>query len=116
MEKYAKRIDRLPILNVDEELLAWGGGVANALRDMAVRKRTVGRRTAVRDSNLYAQYNYNYNGNGYYSRNNKSGNRLAIRSQGRAQAGEIRTQGTRTIADSTAEIRRKMTKKYNVAF
>ena len=42
-EKTARKIDGLPILNVDEELLAFGGSLSKTLRQMAEGFRNVAR-------------------------------------------------------------------------
>ena len=51
-DKYAKRIERLPILNVDEELLNYSGFVASALRQAAGSVRTMGIQSGVRESQI----------------------------------------------------------------
>jgi len=42
MDRYGRRIDRLPILNVDPELLAYGASVSASLRGTAVTTRKAG--------------------------------------------------------------------------
>ena len=64
-ERYARKIDRLPVLNVDEELLAFGADTAERFRNIALSKRSAGVRAGVRKSNTYGNYYY---GDGYLYR------------------------------------------------
>ena len=82
-EKYAKRIDRLPILNVDEELVQYGAYVASQLRQAAMSVKTMGIQTNVRSADVTAsgdyrppsavrlrplrRYGYRYGANGRYA-------------------------------------------------
>ncbi|HEX4071336.1 MAG TPA: hypothetical protein VHX68_09205 [Planctomycetaceae bacterium] len=115
-EKTARKIDGMPILNVDEELLAWGSTLSKGLRQMAEGLRGVGRQLGVAQVSSYGNY-YDvgaYGGNGYY----RSG--IAQESQNRevagAQVGTVRTTGMQQIENGMADMRRKMTDKYHVEF
>ena len=67
MERYGRKVDALPILNVDDDLLAWGARIGETFRNMALAQRSSGIRTGVRKSSVYGNYQYNYDQNGYGS-------------------------------------------------
>jgi membrane fusion protein (multidrug efflux system) len=90
LEKSADEIDSLPILHVDEELLAFGAEVAQNLRSMAERRRSISR-----------------------SRSNAD---VIVSDEAQAENSAIRTQGIQKITIGLAGMRRKMTKKYNLEF
>jgi len=50
-DRYTRKIDNLPLLNVDPTLLAYGSDVAAALRDANSALRNVGMRTSLRTVN-----------------------------------------------------------------
>jgi hypothetical protein len=110
-EKTARKIDGLPILNVDDDLLGFGGWLSKNLRQMAEGLRGIGRQVNVAQS--YGPYVDvgSYGGYGYYR--NSTGVNLA---QGSSQTGSIRTGGMQQIDNGLADMRRKLTKKYQVEF
>jgi hypothetical protein len=110
-EKTARKIDGLPILNVDDELLGFGSWLSKTLRQMAEGLRGVGREVNVAQSYGPYQEVGSYGGYGYYR--NSTGTNLAV---GGAQTGSIRTGGMQQIDNGLAEMRRKLTKKYQVEF
>lgn len=128
----ARKIDGLPILNVDEELLEYGSFVSAALRQCESILRGVGGRSRVRQtSNTGGGYNYdnNYNNNyrygrwGAYGRYGVRGEvraeqseRIAIRTQERVAGASSSREVMQQIDAATGEIRRKMVAKYNVEF
>lgn len=144
MERYARKIDRLPILHVDPDLLAFGSDVAESFRNMALAVRASGIRGGVRRANAfgsgggggysrgtYARYNYNgiyYAGYGAGStianntqaaRNNlkrEQNASIRIRTQERAKAKEVRYTEWQALENGLADIRVKMTQRYNVEF
>lgn len=116
MERYGRKVDRLPILNVDEELLAWGAAVGETFRAMALASRGAGIRSGVRKSSVYGNYTYSYDANGYYySRDNESiQGQIALEEN--AGAKKVRYERWKELEDATAAIRKKMTKKYGKEF
>jgi hypothetical protein len=119
MERYARRIDRLPILNTDDELLAWGGSVAETLRSASLTSRNAYMTGGIRKASTYGAYgayDYSYGGYGYYGGQTAAG---AI-NQATVEAGAIArsTQYTswKEIEDSQAAMRKTMTKKYGLEF
>ncbi|WP_153556863.1 hypothetical protein [Roseimaritima sediminicola] len=138
-DRYARRIDNLPLLNVDEELVDYGASVASALRDAELAMKGVGMRTGVRTANnnpasggYYATmggYRSNYVGPGYgptgvtvgigpgrASVREKSRTDAVIRQQERTAGAASVQQIFQQIEQSRAEIRRKMVKKYGAEF
>jgi RND family efflux transporter MFP subunit len=90
LEKAADEIDNLPILHVDEELVAFGAEVAQSLRGMAERRRSISRSRANAD--------------------------VTVSDETQVENSAIRTQGMQRITVGLANMRRKMTKKYNLEF
>jgi RND family efflux transporter MFP subunit len=90
LEKAADEIDSLPILHVDEELVAFGAEVAQGLRAMAERRRSISRSRSYTD--------------------------VTLTEEAQVENSAVRTQGMQKIAVGLANMRRKMTKKYNLEF
>jgi hypothetical protein len=111
-------IDRLPVLNVDEELLAYGAGVSSSLRGMRNLSKTAGLdyqyRTAQIQGNASSGYGYGYGG--FYGGGSVAGATTSTYRQETAllQANELEV--LNMLEEKTAEIRRKMTLKYQVEF
>ena len=127
MERYAGRIDRMPILNVDNDLLDYGSGVAQSLRSVALSKRqggiSAGTQTAGMGGGGYSGYQYDYNWFTHTYREDMyagaragAADRAAIKAQAMAESKNVRVEASKQIADATAQIRRQMTQKYNVEF
>ena len=82
MDRYARKIDQLPILGVDEQLVDFSATIAQALRDMGVQYRGVGieaskySNNAGREGGIFdGDYGYGYSG-GYWG--GYDGRRLGI--------------------------------------
>ena len=58
MDKYAKKIDQLSVLNVDQELVEYGAHVSDLLRSAYGAIRTGAARSRVRQVNTQMRYNY----------------------------------------------------------
>jgi hypothetical protein len=117
MERYGRKVDALPILNVDEELLAWGAKVAETFRSMSVAEKSANVRAGVRKSSVYS--GYSYSGDGYYGGvTYTQGGRAKsqIQRQESAVATQMRFDSAKELEDATADIRRAMTAKYGVEF
>lgn len=134
-DKYAKRIERLPILNVDEELLDYSAYVAQSLRAATGAVKTMGIRGGARQAQVtsgdgtvgYAYgggYRYGryggYGGHSAYSprmeARNVGSERRVVRSQERAgMAANVQTIRADVIA-ATTDMRRKMTQRYQIEF
>lgn len=89
-EKTAEAIDNLPALHVDEELLAFSTDVSRALREMSERKRAIARETSSVDWTNWDRT--------------------------QAAVGAVKSQGLQRINSAMTEMRRKLTRKYNLEF
>jgi hypothetical protein len=89
-EKTAEAIGNLPALHVDDELLAFSTDVAKALREMAEYRRAIGRNTGGVDWT-------------YWDVTQRA-------------AGAVKSQGLQRINTAMTEMRRKLTRKYNLEF
>jgi hypothetical protein len=116
-ERYARRIDALPILNVDDALLDWGSMVAETFRSMSLETRSANIDAGVRimESPGYDYYTYDAYGygTGYYDATH---NRYTIRAQERAVANKYKFATWNELENSLADIRREMTQKYGIEF
>lgn len=114
MERYAKRIDDLPVLHVDELLLDYGDKLAETLRVMSLSKRQAGIRYGVRATEGGSSYfdGYNYGTDAY----SQAAGRSQAKKEEMAVASDTRVQGWKLIDDASADIRRTLTQKYGVEF
>jgi hypothetical protein len=134
-EKYARKIDALPILNVDPELLDYGAYVAHSLRDAENAMKGIGVRSSYRKTELPSEYTYNVRGgaaagaNWYGARGGygyawtaqenvrgEMATRAKVSTQERIRGNVETNHITQGIAESTAEVRRRMTERYQVEF
>ncbi len=60
-ERYAKRIERMPILGIDEDLLKYSAYVANALGQSSMAIKTMGIQSGVRQASIIPSWDYYYN-------------------------------------------------------
>ena len=90
LDSTADEIDNMPSLHVDEELLAFGADVSRGLRQIAEQRRSLDRADAITD---WVQVE-----------------------QAQLASGAIKTQGLLRMTIGLAEMRRKMTKHYNLEF
>lgn len=144
-DRYARKIDRLPIMNVDEDLLNFGATIANSFRNCESIMKGVGMRTSLRtasnqaSSGGYANTAYG----GYRANSGTSGTNginygpmsvtggvsamnASLQEQGRTNAiirGQERTSGAanvqqiwQQIDEATAAMRRELVNKYSADF
>jgi hypothetical protein len=101
MERYGKKVDALPILNVDQDLLTWGASVAVSFREMGLAKRGSGIRQGVRKSSVYGDYYYS--DGGYYASYRPSTSvHNQIKRDEEAKAKAVRYEGWKELQDSLA--------------
>jgi hypothetical protein len=135
LDRYAKKIDRLPILYVDPDLLDFGQNTSETLRVMSGARKSANISSGVSRTNIaasagaadsaYNNYGYNYRGSGY-RRNNGRGYGSRARGEERAQnaankrfqatATSKKLEGFRLIANASSELRRTMTERYEIEF
>jgi hypothetical protein len=111
-ERTARKIDQMPILHVDEELLAFGANTAKSLRETAEQGRNIGRANSVNQMQAIASYGNYYDGGGY----NAGGSVPVLTQQAVGAASQNRTRGLQALNNGLGDIRRSMTKKYQVEF
>lgn len=116
MERYGRKVDALPVLNVDDDLLAWGARVGETFRVMALAERSGGIKAGVRKSSVYGNYQYNYDSYGYTNFRSNQSVKAQIDTEEKAQAKAVRFNNWKEIEDATAAIRKEMTKRYQVEF
>ena len=134
-DKYAKKIERLPILNVDEDLLEYSTYAARQLRNASLAVRGMGIRSAVRQSDITSGdgAGYAYAGGYRYGRYGAYGGGVAVHSP-RAEARAIGSERRKVryqergamagnvqmvrdeIIQATNDVRRLMTQRYEVEF
>ena len=122
-DRYATKIDRLPILHVDQELLTWGEKVSETLRVMAGSRRmsnmqgASAERAARSEGGLsYSNDGYGYGGYNYTSPREAVANSSNVRADALASGTSVKLQGWTLIDNSIIEIRKSMTMRYNVEF
>jgi hypothetical protein len=128
--QFAAKIDALPMLNVDEDLLKYGAAVSTTLRglaQLATNTYAVRKAAAANAGTALVQGPaYNYYGNGwgwgYYNVfpaamtiDNYGATNNFLAATG-ATEGALRSQTWQNIDAATNEIRRKMVEKYQIEF
>jgi hypothetical protein len=140
LDKYARKIDQLSILNVDPDLVQYGAGVSDSLRAAYNAIRMGSARARVRQANTPMQHDYYSAGTtyGYTYRDTYLGagyvpygesatfavpdqrayyqERTRIRTQERVSSANDARTIVQGIEAATADIRRAMTQKYQVEF
>lgn len=123
LNRYADKIDKLPIVNVDPQLLDYGRYVSSSFRAAGEAIRSAGGKTRVRQLNAPNYYNYygrwGTNGayGGYYQDVKATQEeRTRIRSEERVSAATDARGIMQDVMNATAEIRQLMTQKYNANF
>jgi hypothetical protein len=119
-DKYARRIERLPILGVDKDLVDYGQFVVQRLRDSVDAIRGVGIRSGAQTASVsgYSDY-YVFDSAMNYARSEVSAaeeQRRAIRASERAQGTSDARSMMRVISDKTSAVRRQMTERYGIEF
>jgi hypothetical protein len=130
-DKYAKRIERLPILNVDPEVLSYSAFVASSLRAASGAVRNMGIQSGVRQAEIvssgaggasYGRYGM-YGGYAAVNSYDRTSDARAAESQRRVVRAEEKAdmatnvqQLRAGVVSATTDIRRKMTQKYQVEF
>jgi hypothetical protein len=135
-DKYARKIDNLPLLNVDAELLDYGRFVSSSLRNGETSLKGVGMRTAYRSTlnngpepTAYFSVDSGYYGYGgyragyvgsyvdpYYASRAQQRTEINIRRQERTMGAANVQEMWQEVESETAAIRRVMTEKYKAEF
>ena len=124
-ERYARKIDDLPIKDIDKDLLTFGGNVSNSFRYQAQAKRRAGVRSGVREAQPNDQTNSGYNSVGPYGTYGTYSwsttvrvepERGQIRTEENAAATQVRISEWKQIEDGMVQVRRVLTERDNVEF
>jgi hypothetical protein len=110
LDRYAKQINQLPVLDVDPDLLNFSAVIASSMRDLSVKYRGVGIAAGTQSSNS----NYYYDNAGNY-RGGLSDQQIAQRI-GRANAAGNEVELRRAIEDGMAAMRRQLSERYRIEF
>jgi hypothetical protein len=121
----ARRIARLPIVNVDPDLVNWGTDVCARLNDLAsavgvgglqARSRAVG----IQDANVIGTHSEELeirsDPNDRINQQNVKRQRLAASAEQKAQTAQVATRMLADIEQTRSQIRSAMVAKYNVNF
>jgi hypothetical protein len=129
----ARRIGRLPVLNVDPALVEWGTGVSARIGDLAAGLGATGFQARARAGGIqdiytgggtgggsvtmgggYSETEHNYNED--VARQNVTRQRLSVAAEIKAKAAQAAVQTLNEIEASRSNIRTAMTQKYKAAF
>jgi hypothetical protein len=125
LDNWARRIDRLPILDVDREMLAYGNYVTARMRDTSASLKGIGIKSGARSAQVQnitttgittGYYNYGYGGYGSYSYYNSGHERRAIRADEKAKGASTALDIQAEVENETTKIRQAMTQKYQINF
>ncbi|MFT5525816.1 MAG: hypothetical protein ACI9G1_002302 [Pirellulaceae bacterium] len=131
--KYARQIDRLPILNVDEDLLNYGKFVSESLLQGSSSVTNAAAQSRIRQQEVPEQYDvqtwsrpvgvtwyggaYSWNGwSATPNRNRKGQIQAGVRTQERIKGSMDANIVMQHIQEASADIRRYMTARYNIEF
>jgi hypothetical protein len=112
VNKAAAEVDRLPVLNVDEELIAYGTGVSESLRNMRNLSVTAGLDMSYRQATMAGNQGYG----GFYGGGSLSLGTSVTRKQETAVLKSNELAVITMLQEKTAEMRKKMTLKYQTEF
>ena len=128
LNNYARYIGRLPVLNVDEDLLNYSSYVSEQMRNAGSAVQGIGIRTGARTAQVYGGRGYDSGGYRYgrWGRYGDYGGVNTVRAVGnerRAIRAEEKAAGATTargimqeVENATAAIRRTMTQRYQIEF
>ncbi len=123
IDRYAAKIDRLPVLHVDEELLTYGEKLTETLRiisgsrKMSNMQGASAERVAIGEAGVSSSNDgYGYRAYSYTSPRVAETNAGNIRADATATGTSVKLQGWTLIDNATLAIRKVMTQKYNMEF
>jgi hypothetical protein len=117
LDRYAKKIDRLPVVQVDEDMINFAATTAQQLRSMAVSYRGVGIKASVYSANITWDFNYYpWYGNWWASRNIGLSDHLQAKRNERASVSLSAAQMWPVMDDALQQLRIVLSKRYQVEF
>lgn len=118
-DKLSRKIDQLPMLNVDPDLLDYGSKTAQLLRDsgLTIRNANMGASTQrVPSYTGYVNTGNGYWGSGSWAVNDNRHHNSMVDQQARVEGMGSHYGNLKVIDDMTVSIRRAMTAKYKIEF
>lgn len=118
-DKVARKIDQLPMLNVDPMLLDYGSKTAQLLRDSGNTIRNANMAAAtekVPSYTGYVNYGNGYWGSGSWAINDNRAYNINVDQRARQAGMSQYFANLKVIEDMTASVRRAMTEKYQIEF
>jgi len=115
-EQYAKKIDRLPLVNVDKDMQQYSARISELLRDGAVAFKGVGIRSAGRQSQVWTSSYVTYGYYGWRNYNASGEQKRSIRGEERARGATDAAQMKQMIDEESGAIRKVMADRYKVNF
>jgi hypothetical protein len=125
LDNDARRIDRLPILDVDPSMLAYGRYLSARMRDASMALKGIGIQSAAKSYQIYQTVTTDYNAYGgvwgggysqYTEWRNVDAERRAVKAQERATGATTARGIAQEVENETVKIRQEMTAKYRVNF
>ncbi len=116
-DKWARRIDSLPVLNVDEELTKFSEYLSTQLREMAAAMRGIGIQSGARTAQVWDSTSVYYSGYSVYAESRDADpERRAIRAEEKAKGATSARATAQDIQNAIGKIRKDLTQKYQVEF
>lgn len=116
IDRYATVIDKLPILHVDDDLLDYGQKLTETLRLMSGSRKKTRMEGGVAARNNYTDGGYGYNNYNYRSAGSQRMGAASAKATATASGSMAKIQGFNLIDNATNEIRKEMTKRYDIEF
>jgi hypothetical protein len=115
-DRLSRKIDSLPLLNVDKDLLDYGQNVGQLIRGASYTIRSAnvaagGQKAVQASSSYYVGYGY-----GGYSFNDNTAYNESLSRQAHAEGMQAHIGNMQQVDNMTAEIRRLMTERYMIEF
>jgi hypothetical protein len=111
-DQWARRLDNLPVLNVDPELVDFTSKVTTDMRGIAAALRGIGIQSGSREAQVWSSYSYSY----YTDDQEVGSQRRAIRAEERASGATNARELARAIDTALGQMRKDLTQKYKVEF
>jgi hypothetical protein len=108
-DRYARKIDRLPVLDVDEDLLAYSAEAAQRLRTISLTVRGIGIDSSSAEKQIYGYY-------GPDGRRYQAGERRAASAPITAAGASSAHDQLAQLSDLSAQVRRQMSERYQIEF
>jgi hypothetical protein len=121
IDQYARKIDRLPLVNVDKDMQDYSAETAGLLRKLSAAYKGYGIRSGAREAQYHSggatsSGDYGYGSYSAYGERYIQGEKRRVRAEERARAANSAVELWQAIDQASSEIRREMTERYKVEF